>query len=367
MSRKILEQLRDATAFKPKPPDYELAIAHVPTGDVGIPQSIDERVLNAITTDDEAFVIIVGPPGSGKSSVLTAAARNAASPEEPPHPLPLTVPVAHHDGNLTAELLVKAIAQGLATEPRGSLQPDEIQRLEEALATTITTSHQPTSVSGSITAGLPFLNATVGAGLGKDLVTLTTNAEWQGGGPGPSLLALRDLASAHGARLVVIFHDTDVWSVADRDMAARARSFFSALRVLLDCPEITFLVAVQTHWTETGANAAGHTAAARQEYQELAARVGAVLKIPRPRSQPQALDLMTAIINRRVQITLDDDPPGGGWTTALFTPAALELLAHRCRNRNIRQAIADIRDAFDHLTDMPDRIDREHLLDVIDS
>jgi hypothetical protein len=35
--------------------------------------------------------------------------------------------------------------------------------------------------------------------------------------------------------------------------------------------------------------------------------------------------------------------------------------------KTIRLAIGDIRDAFDHLDEMPDQIDREHLLEVIDS
>lgn len=366
MSADVLQRLRDATAFKPKPPDLELALAHVPAATVGIPKPIDERVLRAMTTDDETFVIVVGAPGSGKSSLLTAAAREAAQPDKPPHPLPLKVPVSHY-ASIAPDVLVKAIAQALATELRGSLSDQEVQQLEAALATNIVKTHQPGGISGgSVTAGLPFLSATVSASLGQDLLTLITTPEWQGGGPVPSLLSLRDLAAAHAARLVVIFHDTDVWSVGDGQMAARARNFFSALRVLLDCDEITFLVAVQTHWTETSDGVGPHTSAARAEYRELAARVGVLLKVPQPASNQQARALMVAIINKRVEITLDDTPPAGGWAEALFTSDALELLAHRCRAKSIRQAIADIRDTFDHLAEMPDQISREHLLEAIE-
>jgi energy-coupling factor transporter ATP-binding protein EcfA2 len=368
MTREILEKLRDATAFKPKPPDFELAIAHVHAADVGIPHAIDARVLNAMITDDEAFTIVIGPPGSGKSSLLAATANAAAKREGPPVALPLKVPVAHHMQQLTAELLVKAIAQSLAYELRGVLTATDRKKLEKALATTITTARQSGGLSGSISAGPPGLKAVIGAALGKDLAILTSNADWQAGGPVQSLLALRDLAAARGARLVVIFDDTDVWSVGDHEMATRAGRFFSSLRFLLQCPEVSILVAVQTHWTETGTAAEAATRTARREYQELAERVGAKLHIPLPESKAQARKLMAAVIDRRVEIALpSENHPEGKWSETLFTAEALDLLASRCFTKTIRLAIGDIRDAFDHLDGMPDQIDREHLLEVIDN
>ena len=266
MNRKILEKLRDATAFKPKPPDFELAIAHVHAADVGIPHAIDARVLNAMITDDEAFTIVIGPPGSGKSSLLAATGSDAARREGLPVALPLKVPVAHHTHSLTADLLVKGIAHTLAYELRGHLTATDRKKLEKALATRITTSRQSGGLSGSVSAGPPGLKAVIGAAIGKDLATLTSNADWQAGGPVQTLLTLRDLAAAYNTRLVVIFDDTDVWSVGDQEMATRAGSFFSALRFLLQCPEVSILVAVQTHWTETGTAAEAATRTARREY-----------------------------------------------------------------------------------------------------
>ncbi len=367
MSREILEELRRRAAFKPKPPDYELAIAHVHVADLGISHAIDDRVANAMTTDDEAFVIVTGPPGSGKSSLLSATAVAVTSAEAPPHPLPLKVPVAHHTAELTPDLLVKAVAQSFAHALRGQLKAADRRRLERALATSIATGRQSGEVSGHFSAGLPIIKTTMSASMGKDLVALTTNAEWQGGGPIPSLLALRDMAAAHKARLVVIFDDTDLWSTGDENMAARARSFFSALRVLLECPEVSILVAVQTHWTQTGRNVGAQTRAARREYGELAERAGAVLAVPLPASKNQARRLMRAVIDRRVEITLEQAPsPDGGWCNALFTPEGVDLLASRCFTRSIRRAIGDIRDAFDHADEMPARIGREHLVEIID-
>jgi hypothetical protein len=367
MSREILQRLYQAVAFKPTPPDYELAIAHVRVEEVGIPRPIDDQVLHAMTSDDEAFVIVVGPPGSGKSSILTAAALNAGSPDTPPHPMPLIVPVAHYDGTITPDLLVRAITQGLARALGGHLKPKEIKKLDRALATSIARSRQSGGLTGSISGGHPgVLTGTIGGAFGKDLVTYTTDPSWENGTPKNRLLGLRDLAAGHQARLVVIFHDTDIWSVGDDDMAARARSFFSALRVLLDCPEITFIVAVQTLWTEDPQAVTGKAAAARKEYRELAERAGVQLDVPKPLSDKQALDLVTAIINRRVENALDDlDAPKGGWAPVLFSPAALLLLAHRCRSRSVRLAITDIRNALERLEEMPDQIQREHLLDAI--
>lgn len=367
MSREILEELRARAAFKPKPPDYELAMAHVRVADVGIAHAIDERVANSMTTDDEAFVLVIGPPGSGKSSLLTASAAAVRSPDKPPHPLPLKVPVAHHTAEVTPELLVKAIAQSLAYELRGQLKDSDRRKLERTLATSIANVRQPGGLSGSLSVVLPPVKASISAAMGKDLLTLTTNIDWQGGGPIPSLLALRDLAASYEARLVVIFDDTDVWSVGDENMAARARAFFSAVRVLLDCPEVSIIVSVQTHWTETSSNAGSRTNAARREYAELAERAGALLAVPLPASKVQGRKLMKAIIDRRVEIVLDQVPsPRGGWCKALFTADALDLLASRCLSRSIRRAISDIRDAFDHLDVMPDQIGRQHLIDVID-
>lgn len=58
MSREILEQLRERTAFKPAPPEYEMAAAHVLAADVGLDGSLDQRVYDAMCSDDEAFVVV---------------------------------------------------------------------------------------------------------------------------------------------------------------------------------------------------------------------------------------------------------------------------------------------------------------------
>lgn len=185
-------------------------------------------------------------------------------------------------------------------------------------------------------------------------------------GPHSGLVALGDIAAAHDARLVVIFDDTDTWSEGDEDMATRARDFFIALRALVDCPEVTIFVAVQDHWSSTDTPAGRNTEAARLQYRELAERSARILRVPRPHTREQARVLISAILERRMNLTLEQqEPPNDGWCKALFTDEAVDLLAVRCLQRSVRQALADVRDAFDHSDVLPDRIDRQHLVDAM--
>jgi predicted NACHT family NTPase len=119
VSTEILEALRDRAAFKPKPPDYELAYAHVPLGDVGLPDPIEDRVLAAMRSEDENSVLILAPPGAGKSSLLAWAAARASERPDTPHVLPVYVPVGHHTASIDTALLVRGVAEGIA----GRLEP----------------------------------------------------------------------------------------------------------------------------------------------------------------------------------------------------------------------------------------------------
>lgn len=65
------------------------------------------------------------------------------------------------------------------------------------------------------------LSAQVAIDLGGDFVQLVSAGVDQVS-PTNQLLTLRDLAAARGARLVVIFDDTDTWLEGDEDLASRA-------------------------------------------------------------------------------------------------------------------------------------------------
>ena len=369
MSSQILQALWDVHAFKSKPPEHELARAHVAVADVGIPRAIDERVITAMAGPADGLTLVVGPPGSGKSSLFAAAIATVVSDlERRPLVMPLKVPVAHYRELVNAELLVKGITQSLAYAIGPELSDNERCQLEQSLATTIASAHSTPSVTVGVSGGPAFLRGNVGAEFGRDLVTVTARPEWQAAGPVPALGELQRLAGAHGLDVVVIFDDTDIWSAGDAEMAHRARSFFSALRVLQDCPDVSILVAVQSHWTLSSDSVASATAHARREYQELAERVDSTLTVPRPQTKNQAEALMVAIIDRRVELALPAEPkiPDAGWARTLFTPDALDLLANRCMNTSIRRAIGDIRDALDHVEEMPDRVTADLLLTVID-
>lgn len=166
---------------------------------------------------------------------------------------------------------------------------------------------------------------------------------------------------------MVIVEDTDIWSAGDENMARRAGAFFVAMRSLLDCPDTTVLAAVQSHWGSLEPLSGGgkHTVAARLQFRELADRAGRVLRVPEPRGRTQAHVLVRAILERRIEITLDQPAPEGGWCGLVFTHEAVELLAHRCLACNLRQALTDVRDTFDHRETLPDRITRDHIAEAI--
>jgi energy-coupling factor transporter ATP-binding protein EcfA2 len=367
MSREILATLRDRAAFKPKPPEYELALAHVPLAEADFADAVEERVLRVMRAEDESFVLIMGPPGGGKSSLLAWSAGEVSRDDGKPRIVPVYVPVGHHAAPIEPGLIVRGVAEGLAVRLAAHLKPRDRESIEKALAITITSRRQPTRLSAGLS--MPLLHglaANVAVELGGDLTTLVKQGGWQGG-PNAGLTRLADLARAKDARLVVIVEDTDIWSAGDENMARRAGAFFVAMRSLLDCPDITVLAAVQSHWgsLEPLTVEAKHTARARLQFRELAERAGRVLRVPEPHGGTQAHALLRAILERRIQITLDVPAPDGGWCDLVFASEAVELLAHRCLERSLRQALTDVRDTFDHHETLPDQITRDHIAEAI--
>jgi len=367
VSEETLTLLRDKAAFKPKPPDYELAHAHVPLADVGLPDPIEDRVVAAMRSEDENAVLIVSPPGSGKSSLLAWAAARAVGLAEPPRVLPIYVPVGHHTAAIDASTIVRGVAEGIAARLVADLDDRQREQLEQALAITIIAARRPAGLRAQLSL-LPVhgLSAQVAGELGADLLTLVRAGGWQGG-PRAGLVALADLARAKNARLVVIVEDTDIWSAGDENMARRAGAFFTALRTLLGCPEVTLLAAVQSHWAQGDPlpDHSRHTAAARVQFRELQDTAGRVLHVPTATSHEQSRALVRAVLGRRITITLDPPAPPEGWCDAVFSPDAIEVLARRCLDRNLRQILTDVRDTFDHHDRLPQRIEREHLIDAM--
>ncbi len=367
MSEAILTLLRDKAAFKPKPPDYELAHAHVPLGDVGLADPVEDRVIATMRSEDENSVLIVAPPGCGKSSLLAWAAANVSTVAASPYVLPIYVPVGHHRTPIDTAMIVRGVAEGIAIKLAADLEKKELEALERALAITITTARQPTRLRAGLSLPpLHGLSVQLAAELGGDLATIVKAGGWQGGAHA-GLVALADLARAKDARLVVIMDDTDIWSAGDETMARRAGEFFAAVRSLLDCAEVTLLAAVQSHWASTKSLPGGaeHTAGARVQFTELRQRAGRVLTVPAPPSHDQARALVRAVLDRRIDITLEPPAPEGGWVDAVFSVGALEVLAKRCLERSVRQCLTDVRDAFDHHVTLPPRIERDHIVEAM--
>jgi hypothetical protein len=324
-------------------------------------------VIGAMRSEDESSVLIVAPPGCGKSSLLAWSAAKASTLPETPHVLPIYVPVGHHTTRIDTAVIVRGVAEGIAVRLAANLTKRDRQALERALAITVTTGRQPTRLRAGLSL-LPVhgLSVHLAAEVGADLATLVKAGGWQGG-PHAGLVALADLARAKDARLVVIMDDTDIWSAGDQNMAHRAGEFFAAVRSLLDCPEVTFLAAVQSHWADTTAlpTGADRTAAARVQFGELRERAGRVLTVPTPSNHDLARALVRGVLDRRIDITLEPPVPDGGWVDAVFSSGAIDALAERCLQRSVRQCLTDVRDAFDHHITLPPRIERDHIIEAM--
>jgi hypothetical protein len=167
VSNAILTLLRDKAAFKPKPPDHELAHAHVPLGDVGLPDPIEDRVIATMRSEDQKSVLIVAPPGCGKSSLLAWSAANASTLPAAPYLLPIYVPVGHHATRTGTALIARGVAEGMAMKPAADLKKRERENLERALEITITTTRQPTRLRAGLSLPAPYgLSVQLAAQLG---------------------------------------------------------------------------------------------------------------------------------------------------------------------------------------------------------
>ncbi len=366
MSQEILTMLRDRAAFKPKPPEYELALAHVQLGEVGFNDAIEERVLHIMRASEGSFALIVAPAGCGKSSLLAWSASEVSGRERDRKVVPIHVPVSHHSAPIEPDSIVRGVAEGIAIRLGPQLRRRDREAIEKALAITIAARRNPPRLRAGISAPLLHgLTAEVAAELGGDLTTVVRQGGWQGGAHA-GLVSLGRIAHARHARLVVIIDDTDIWSAGDDGMASSASAFFASMRSLIDCSEVTMLVAVQSHWADAAAEGdTPTTTTARLQFRELAERASRVLHIPDPRDDIQARRLVEAILEKRMEITLDPPAPEGGWRPLAFTSQAVALLAQRCVERNLRQALTDLRDTFDHHDVLPAQIDAEHIAEAI--
>jgi hypothetical protein len=64
----MLTLLRDRAALTPKPPDDELAHAHVPPADVGLPDPIEDWVVAAMRSEDDRALSVYVPVGQNSLS-----------------------------------------------------------------------------------------------------------------------------------------------------------------------------------------------------------------------------------------------------------------------------------------------------------
>jgi hypothetical protein len=360
MSSTLLTDLRENLAFKPAPPPYELALAHVRLDKLGFDRAVEERLLSFMRGEDEGLLLLTAPPGCGKSSLLEWASWQLAMQAGG---LPVSCSVAGR-GTVTPEAIVKAIADGLAIRLAPTLGKREREKLERALATTLTTQRTPTKLTAGIT--LPPLHgvsAQVAAEFASDMTTIVRAGGWRDG-PAAGLTSLADLAHAHRLQLVVVIGDTDLWSASDDASARNAAHFFNAVRSLHSAPDAKLILAIQDHWATGDKTAIARNAA--NEFKVLAGVAARQLRVPAPASKTQALNLICAMIDRRVEISTDAiRPTGKRWCEELFSDEALALLGEHCRKGSPRTALAVIRDALDRQPHPPAQLDREDLLEAL--
>jgi hypothetical protein len=360
VSATLLTGLRENLAFKPAPPPYELALAHVRLDNLGFDRAVEERLLSFMRGEDEGLLLLTGPPGCGKSSLLEWACWQLA---EETGGLPVTCSVAGR-GTVSAEAIVKAIADGVATRLAATLGNRERKSLENALATTLTTQRAPAKLTASITVPpLHGVTAQVAGEFAKEMTTVVRAGGWRNG-PAAGLTSLTDLARDHKLRLVVVIGDTDLWSAGDEAAARNATRFFNALRSLNSAPDAKLILAVQDHWATGDKTAAARNAAS--EFNALAGLAARRLRVPTATSKAHAHRLICAIIDRRVEIsTAAPCPAGKRWCEVLFSADALALLGEHCRKGSPRTSLAVIRDALDRQPQPPAQLDREDLLEAL--
>jgi len=96
-------------------------------------------------------------------------------------------------------------------------------------------------------------------------------------------------------------------------------------------------------------------------------RAVTVAAVPRPESEPHARRMVEQIIDRRIDLNIDEGALGRYPAAALFSSEALDVLGHVLfKEGNVRAPLSKIRDVLDrHAEALPDKISEQHVLDVL--
>ena len=359
MSAEILRQLSDGKAFKPAPSLWEMADAHVPFAELGFEPAPEPQVRRGLV-EGTGLVIVSGESGSGKSTTLasvTASLAGELTAIGERRYLPVVVPVA---GRAEATRNLDAFGQATIREVlaaiHDSLTPDQQKRLVRALGDAVTRQHTGARFNARAAATLfGLVEAGAGLQLGNDVVSVVGKDLLDGRG---GLKTLGDICRSRGFELIVCIEDTDAWAQSDR--AQDAQDFFSSVaRPLANDVDIGVAIAVQNAWLE-GPEVLDEVIA-------ICERAVTVAAVPRPESEPHARRMVEQIIDRRIDLNIDEHAVGQYPAAALFSSEALDVLGHVLfKEGNVRAPLSKIRDVLDrHAEALPDKISEHHVLDVL--
>lgn len=359
MSTTILRELYDNKAFKPAPSLWELAEAHVPFGDLGVPNA-PEPVVRSGLLETDGLVMLVGSSGSGKSSVLAHVMAQLATErtggDSPRRYLPIVVPVAGRPHAADLDAFGKAAMREVLLALKNSLPREYRERLERAMAKEVAIQHAGQKFNAKVAAKVFGVGPEVGYELGGDVTTVIGSSALDNRG---GIKTLGDICRARDTELLIAVEDTDGWARSSPD---DARRFFGSIgRPLVSDVDVAVVVAVQTPWLK-------EPGLVLPEVEDLRQRAVSVANIETPDSDERAAEVMAAILDRRIRRAVaSPDALPEDVTRAVFAEDALLMLGHTLRaNGSIREPLACIRDALDrHADGLPDQVERTHLLDAL--
>jgi hypothetical protein len=362
MSREIVQKLYDGKAFKPAPSLWELAMAHVPLADFGLPAPPEERIRRGLVEGD-GVSLLVGDPGSGKSSVfayLAAALSKRGTDTEPPRRyLPVFVPVGSRpDSSGSIDAFGSIAIREVLDTLRDSLPEPLRQKLERGSAAQVTRKHVAprfnARLAGEVINGM---GPEIGVQLGGDVLEVVGKHGLDSRG---GIRTLGDVVRAHGLELILFIEDTDAW--ARGDGPRQAQSFFRHVaRPLCNEVDVAVGIAVQVAWVED-------PELRLAEVQDVSARAVTVARMPRPRSETEATRVVEGVLDRRIRNGLDDSAEAGDHPAkAVFAADALGSLGHDFyATGSMREPLTRVRDTFDRSAeDLPDQITLSHMLESL--
>jgi ABC-type uncharacterized transport system YnjBCD ATPase subunit len=159
---------------------WELADAHIPFVDLNAAPVPEPAVMNALVEGD-GIAALIGPSGSGKSSVLASVAKQLATAESRAgrRYLPVFLPVAGRPEHASR---LDIFGQGVMLEVilalRSGLDGHYRERLERAMAEQVTTHSSGAKFLTKLAASIPGLTGEVGFELAQDLVSVVGRQSW---------------------------------------------------------------------------------------------------------------------------------------------------------------------------------------------